>query len=71
MSKPVDDLKGWFANLSTEDKKAVVTFLYEGKVLLREGMYFGPRPSFVTRGLHVGPAPSASVSTCPSCGRPY
>jgi hypothetical protein len=73
MAKVVDDLKTWFEKLSREEKVEVVTFLYEGKALLREGMYVGPRPNLVlnTRGLHVGPAPSASASVCPSCGRPY
>lgn len=73
MADPVADMKQWFEKLSDADKRAVVTFLYEGKALLREGQYVGPRPSLVTmtRGLHVGPVPTSSTSVCSACGRPW
>lgn len=71
MADAVTGLKEWFNKLSDLEKRNVVEFLYEGKVMLREGTYVGPRPSQVTRGLHVGPAPSSSVNVCSACGRPW
>ena len=70
MPTAVETLNDWFSKLSDTDKRQVVTFLYEGKVLLQKGMYFGPSPNLVTRGLYVGPAPAASTNVCSQCGRP-
>lgn len=72
MSKAVDDMRSWFAKLSQDDQKDVVTFLYGGKALLIKGLYVGPRPELVTtRGLFVGPVPTATAGTCPTCGKPF
>jgi hypothetical protein len=73
MSKAVDDLKSWFNKLSEADQKDVVTFLYEGKVLVKKGLFVGPNPDVIpySRGLHVGPAPVSIDRACPSCGRPF
>lgn len=71
MAGPVDSLTDWFQNLTINEKKEVVTFLYGGKVLLRQGDYVGPRPGWITRGLYVGPAPAVGAGTCPTCGKPY
>lgn len=70
MADAVSDLKAWFSKLSDTDKKAVVGFLYEGKAILREGQYVGPKPELVTRGLFVGPVPASSTNVCRACGRP-
>jgi hypothetical protein len=67
----VDNLTDWFGKLATQDQQDVVKFLYGGKVLLKEGMYLGPRPELVQKGLHCGPIPSSMASTCPTCGRPW
>ncbi len=68
-----EDLKKWFDNRSSSEKREVLEFLYAGKVLMTEGMYIGPRPDMVQRGLFLGPAPTSSSSPakCPTCGRPY
>jgi hypothetical protein len=65
-----DNLKKWFDELPRQDQEEVVKFLYAGKMLLQEGMYVGPHPNAVYRGLHCGPVP-ASTASCPTCGKPY
>ena len=76
MSNAVNVLKEWFDNLTREQQEEVLEFLYEGKVLFKEGRYCGPYPGLVTKGLHCGPAPlsmtssSSSRRVCPTCGRP-
>lgn len=69
----VDKLTEWFDGLDRADKEEVVRFLYggSGKVLLKEGMYLGPPPNAIAKGLHCGPIPTLSARVCPSCGRPY
>ena len=71
MSTNIEKLKDWFDDLPQSEQKEVVKFLYGGKMLLQEGMYLGPHPDSVQRGLHVGPIPSSSSGKCPTCGRPY
>jgi hypothetical protein len=77
MNKAVGDLKRWFVTLDASEQEAVIQFLYEGKALVRKGLYFGPAPGLVNEGLYCGPAPqsattaSSSVSRCPHCGKPY
>lgn len=70
MSRAVDFLRSWFEGLPRDDQREVVRFLYDGKAILEEGVYLGPRPGLVTKGLFVGPAPSSSGSVCQACGRP-
>lgn len=65
-----DSLKTWFDGLSRQEQEEVVRYLYGGKMLLQEGMYLGPQPGTVYKGLHLGPVPSGGAS-CPTCGRPY
>jgi hypothetical protein len=67
----VDNLTDWFGKLPGQDQQDVVKFLYGGKILLKEGMYLGPHPELVQKGLHCGPIPMSTASTCPTCGRPW
>ena len=46
-----ENLKKWFDGLSSSDQKEVLQFLYGGNALLEKGMYVGPRPGLVHRGL--------------------
>jgi hypothetical protein len=80
LNKQVEELKRWFQNLGSADKKEVLTFLYggRGKVLIAtESLYCGPNPQLITDGLHTGPAPkmagqaetTAASSRCPTCGK--
>lgn len=77
MSNAVDLLEKWFGELPPVQQKEVVTYLFGGKVIMREGQYFGPFPVPMIKGLYSGPAPLAaavshSVSrTCPTCGKPW
>jgi len=70
MATAVQTLTSWFDALTLSEQREVVKFLYSGKALLTEGIYTGPYPTLVDRGLHVGPVPVSSNS-CPTCGRPY
>jgi hypothetical protein len=65
-----DNLKTWFDGLSRQEQEEIVKYLYGGKMLLQEGLYVGPHPNAVYKGLHCGPVPSGGAS-CPTCGRPY
>ncbi len=68
----VEVFKGWFNNeLSDEQKRELVDFLYGGKGYLRKGVYAGPIPGLVTEGVHCGPVPQLAVTSCPMCGRSY
>ncbi|MGC2221829.1 MAG: hypothetical protein WA624_05410 [Methylocella sp.] len=67
----VDRLTEWFDGLERAHKEEVVRFLYGGRVLLKEGMYLGPHPDAVIKGLHCGPIPALSTRVCPTCGKPY
>lgn len=71
MATAVDNLQKWFTDLDDADRRSVIAFLYDGKALLREGAYVGPRPGLVNKGLHVGPTPASSSNVCSQCGRPY
>jgi hypothetical protein len=66
-----DTLKKWFDELPTSEKREVIQFLYGGKLLLNEGLYMGPRPGAVYKGLFLGPVPSSSTNVCPTCGKSY
>jgi hypothetical protein len=68
---PVEKLKTWFDSLPLYQQREVVQFLYGGKMMLNEGLYTGPVPGMVTRGLHCGPAPEEGSSRCHACGRPF
>jgi len=70
MSAP-ETLKKWFDELPAFEQREVVEFLYGGRALLQEGMYLGPYPKAVFKGLHCGPVPTSSASTCPTCGKPW
>ena len=54
MSDTVSGLKMWFENLSRDQQVEVLEFLYGGKVLLRKGLYCGPKPGLVDDGFHCG-----------------
>lgn len=77
MNSPVDTLKGWFYNLPRNQQTEVIEFLYDGPVLLQEGLYCGPNPRFVRKGLFCGSAPNIyaqnviATNKCPTCGRSY
>ena len=77
MSLPVLKLQRWFDSLDRDEQKEVVNFLYDGDILLQEGLYCGPEPGTVTKGLHCGPVPrsvaatQASTNVCPTCRRPF
>jgi len=73
MSTAVEALTKWFAELSPENKKEIVEFLYggRGKFLVQDGMYLGPRPGVVQKGLFLGPVPSSGSNSCPTCGKPW
>jgi hypothetical protein len=66
----VEKLRDWFDKLGQTEQQEIVRFLYGGPVLLKEGMYLGPHPEMVQKGLHCGPIPMSSVRICQSCGRP-
>jgi hypothetical protein len=71
MSTPAEALTKWFDDLSPSEQQEVVRFLYGGKMLMEKGLYAGPYPGTVNRGLHCGPVPSSSANVCPTCGKPY
>jgi hypothetical protein len=71
MSASTDQMQKWFDGLSSSEQQSVVEFLYGGRVLLKEGLYCGPRPGSVQRGLHCGPIPASAANKCPTCGKPY
>lgn len=76
MSWAVSKLQRWFDTLEREEQEEVIKFLYDGEMLLQEGLYCGPEPGTVTKGLHCGPVPRSSAaasystqSVCPTCGK--
>jgi hypothetical protein len=71
MPSAVDNLKTWFDKLTSSEQKEVLQFLYGGTVLTIKGLYVGPDPNLVNRGLFCGPQPAPTSSKCPSCGRSY
>lgn len=71
MSTAIEKLTDWFDNLPSSDQKDVIRFLYGGKILLQEGLYVGPHPGAVYKGLHCGPVPSSGANVCPTCGKPF
>jgi len=67
-----DTLQAWFNKLSRSEQEEVVKFLYDDRILLNEGVYFGPHPAILRKGLHCGPVPQVATSNrCPTCGRSY
>lgn len=70
MATAVENLETWFRGLSTNDKEDVVKFLYGNRSLILKGVYTGPVPGLVTRGLFAGTAPREDTSRCSMCGRP-
>lgn len=71
MSDAVNKLQSWFKGLDKKQQEEILSFLYAGKVLIREGGYIGPSPELINEGLFCGPAPRKTTSNiCPSCGRP-
>jgi hypothetical protein len=75
MSTAVKNLTVWFETLSSQEKREVLNFLYEGhsghNILLQEGFYCGPHPRLIKKGLFTGPAPISASSVCEKCGRPF
>jgi hypothetical protein len=69
MPDAVSNLKEWFNKLSRSEQEEIVRFLYGGKALEIKGLYVGPDPNLVNRGLFCGPQPAPSSSKCPTCGR--
>ncbi len=69
MASPVDDLKSWFSKLLDSDKEKVVEYLY-GTQLERAKAAQKAGIGYFTRGLFLGPAPTAA-NVCDRCGRPY
>jgi hypothetical protein len=67
----VNTLKSWFNNLGRAEQEEVIRFLYDERILLHEGRYFGPHPRLLNKGLHCGPVPLSAVTAniCPTCGR--
>lgn len=70
MSNVVNQLQSWFKSLSRDDQEDIVEFLYDGKMLIKEGMYVGPHPNVVNKGLYCGPLPQVKIRICPTCGKP-